>query len=205
MMDREQMAQWLAARAGKLTASNMWKVLEVLKNGKAAKARTDYIRDLLAERLTGISVRHFVNDAMQWGLDHEEEAKTQYEVATGNIVIPTGFHDHPQIDNFGATPDGLLDGGGLIEIKCPTTGTYVEWLMAGTVPVDHEPQMLAQMACTGRTWCEFVAYDPRIKDPKRRLFVRRFTPKPEHIAEIEEAAVKFLADVEAAWEVLTTS
>lgn len=200
MLDGDALAAWLRQRAGKLTASRMATAMDFLKSGASSKARSDYMRELLAERLTGDSVRHFVNDAMQWGLEKEADAKSAYQALTGDFIRESTFYDHPRIENFGATPDGELDGGGLIEIKCPTTTTYVAWVMNGCVPVEHEPQMLAQLACTGRRWCEFVAYDPRIRDPKRQLFVRRFEPTQERIAEIEAAAEAFLAEVDAMWE-----
>ena len=202
-LEGDELAAWLSARAGKLTASRMRDVLDVRKDGKPAAGRIRLLHEILAERMTGDSVRHFVNDAMQWGLDHEDEAKAAYEAQTGAIIGAAGFFDHPRIDNFGATPDGTLDGGGLIEIKCPTTTTFVQWRMAGVVPEEHKPQMLAQLACTGRRWCEFVAYDPRVRQAEHRLFVRRFAPTADEIAEIEAAAERFLAEVEALWETLT--
>lgn len=203
-LEGDELAAWLSARAGKLTASRMRDVLDVRKDGKPAAGRIRLLHEILAERMTGDSVRHFVNGAIQWGLDHEDEAKVAYEAQTGAIIGAAGFFDHPRIDNFGATPDGTLDGGGLIEIKCPTTTTFVQWRMAGVVPEEHKPQMLAQLACTGRRWCEFVAYDPRVRQDSHRLFVRRFTPTADEIAAIEAAAAAFLAEVDAAWEVLTT-
>lgn len=203
MREGVELADWLAQRAGKLCASRMRDVLDVRKDGKPAAGRIRLLHEILAERMTGDSVRHFVNDAMQWGLDHEDEAKAAYEAQTGAIIGAAGFFDHPRIDNFGATPDGTLDGGGLIEIKCPTTTTFVQWRMAGVVPEEHKPQMLAQLACTGRRWCEFVAYDPRVRQAEQRLFVRRFTPTADEIAEIEAAAERFLAEVEAMWDTLT--
>lgn len=204
-LDGDQLAAWLSARAGKLTASRMRDVLDVRKDGKPAAGRIRLLHEILAERMTGDSVRHFVNDAMQWGLDHEDEAKAAYEAHTGAIIGAAGFFDHPRIDNFGATPDGMLDGGGLIEIKCPTTTTFVQWRMAGVVPEEHKPQMLAQLACTGRAWCEFAAFDPRVRQDSHRLFVRRFEPAAAEIAAIEAAAEAFLAEVDAAWEALTTA
>ncbi len=195
-LEGDALAAWLRQRAGKLTASRMGVALDFLKNGNPSKARSDYMRELIAERLTGDSVRHFVNDAMVWGIEKEGDAKDAYQAETGEFILETSFYDHPRIDNFGATPDGLLDGNGLIEIKCPTTTTYIGWVMAGCVPPEHEPQMCAQMLCTGRKWCEFVAYDPRIRDPKRQLFIRRYEPTAERLAEIETAAEKFLGEVD---------
>lgn len=170
------------------------------KDGTSTAERAQLLRDLLAERLTGHSVRHYVTDAMQHGLDTEADALAAYEAATGALVMPAGYYDHPRIDNVGATPDGLLPDGGLIETKCPTTGKYLDWFMAGVIPDEHKPQMTLQIACTGRAWCEFVAYDPRIRDASRRLFIRRFEPTADEIAVVEEAAVQFLNELDALWD-----
>jgi len=204
-LEGDELAAWLAARAGKLTASRMADAIAVKKDGSPTVARSNLLRDLLAERMTGSSVRHYVNPAMEWGLATEDDAKAAWEATTGDFIAEAGFYDHPRIDGFGATPDGLLRPDGLIEIKCPTTPKMVDWMMAGVVPEEHKPQMLAQMACTGRRWCEFVAFDPRIRNESSRLFVRRYTPKVEEIAAIEAAAERFLADLDAAWEILTTA
>lgn len=195
MRDGDELAAWLSHRAGKLTASRMRDAMDFLKSGAPSAKRTQLMRELLAERLTGESVRHFVTDAMQWGLEREADAIAAYEAETGEFVTPAGFYDHPRIEYCGATPDGLLPGG-LIETKAPTTPTFVEWTMAGVVPEEHKPQMTLQIACTGRAWCEFVAYDPRIRDASRRLFIRRFEPTADEIAVVEEAAVQFLNELE---------
>lgn len=196
------LAEWLKNRSGKLTASRMATALYFKKDGTSSKERSDYMRELLAERMTGESVRHYVTDAMQFGLEMEAEAKGAYEAETGAFVRPSGFYDHPTIDNFGATPDGLLDDGGLLETKVPTAPTFVAWLLAGVVPDEHKPQLLAQLACSRRRWVDFCAYNPRAKNPKHRLFIRRFEPKPEEIAAVEASAAAFLAEVDAMWEVL---
>src|SRR4051812_25107222 len=73
MMGSEEKAAWLSERCGCLTASRMKDAMDFLKNGEPSQARTKYMFDLLAERLTGDSVPHYVNDAMQRGLDLEDE------------------------------------------------------------------------------------------------------------------------------------
>lgn len=200
MMDGDALAAWLSARAGKLTASRMADALAVLKNGKPAEARNKLMRELLAERVTGASVRHYVSPAMEHGLEYEAEAKAAYEAETGVIIAAAGFYDHPRIDSLGATPDGLIGADGLIETKCPTTGTMIEWVLAGVVPDQHKPQMIVQLACTGRAWCDFVAFDPRIRDARRRLFIRRYTPSAEEVAAVETGAVQFLAELDAMFD-----
>ncbi len=190
------MADWLSSRAGKLTGSRMKDAMSYLKNGAPSADRSKLMRELLAERLTGQSVRHFVNDAMQWGLDTEDQAKTAYEAQTGELIKPCGYYDHPRIDLFGATPDGLLSPDGVLEVKCPTTPTFVDWVMAGVVPEEHRPQMVVEILCTGRNWCEFVAFDPRMVKSSP-LFIRRYVPTAEEIAKVEAEAVKFLGELDA--------
>lgn len=202
-MEGAELAAWLAHRAGKLTASRMKDAMDFLKNGQPSKRRSDLMREILAERLTGSSVRHFVTDAMSWGLEKESEAKAAYEAHSGILIADAGFYDHPDIDNFGATPDGLVGADRLIETKCPTTQTFVEWTLRGEVPEEHKPQMCAQLACTGRRAVVFVAYDPRIRDPKRQLFVREYEPTRKEIEEIEAGAEVFLSEVEELWTQLT--
>jgi hypothetical protein len=202
MIEGPALGHWLAARAGKVTGSRMNDVMTITRKGEPGAARANYMRELLAERLTGLSVRHFVTAAMQWGLDHEQEAIRHYEMETGNIVRPTHFYEHPRIPDFGATPDGEVGVDGLLEVKCPTTPVYLEWRLAGGVPEIHRPQMIAECVCSGRKWVDFVAFDPRIQKENLRLFVRRFVPSAEEIASVEAAVTAFLADLEKCWNVL---
>jgi len=202
MMSAEQKAEWLSQRAGKLTASRMKDAMDFLKNGNPSYKRTQYMRELLAERLTGLSMPHYVTDAMQWGLDHEDEAVDLFVEMTGRDVRLSRFYTHPEIPDFGATPDRELDDG-LLEVKCPTTATFIEWVTAGKVPDEHRPQMTAQLLCTGKNWCGFIAYDPRIRDERRRLFLRKFVPTPEECAAVEGAARVFLSDLDRMFDAFT--
>jgi predicted phage-related endonuclease len=207
--DSAERAAWLAARAGKLTASRMKDAMDFKRDGSPSVKRSDYMRELLAERLTGASMRHFVTSAMEWGIATEPEAKLEYARITGHKLLPAEFVEHPTILNFGATPDAFVktfsDNDGLLECKCPTTGTFVDWKLAGVLPDEHRPQMLAQLACTGRKWCDFFAFDPRIREEGKRYLLLRFEPKPEEIAEIEAHATKFCDELDALWEAFVTA
>ena len=198
-MEAEALAgtnQWHAARRGCLTASRMADAIAVLKNGKPSEARRKLMFDLLAERMSGVAVEHYVTPAMEWGIAHQADATAAYEAETGELVGPEVFVLHPSIDWFGATPDGIIGSDGLIEIKCPTTPKHLAWVMAGEVPDEHKPQMLAQLACTGRQWVDFVAFDPRVqKGPQ--LFIRRFQPERAEVERIEAGAREFLEELPA--------
>lgn len=195
---------WFAQRVGKLTASRMADAMAVLKTGKPAAARINLLKELLAERMTGSAVPHAVTTAMKFGAENEPVAKSEYEDETGEILIPCGFYDHPTIENFGATPDALRGADGVAEIKCPNTSTHIEWIMAGEVPEQHKPQILAQLACTGRKRALFISFDPRIPG-NCRMFVKEWTPDPAEIAAVESAARDFLAELERMWDVLSVS
>jgi hypothetical protein len=199
----QQSSAWVRQRIGWLTASRMKDVLATLKNGQPAEARRKYATELVAERMIDGALDHFVSPAMQHGIDCEPEAAAAYEETTGNLLENCGFFPHPSIEFFGATPDRLLGADGLVEIKCPTTTTYVNWRAAGVVPEEHKPQMLAQIACTRRRFVDFVAFDPRVKVREQRIFIRRFEPTAEQIAAVEQAAVQFLAEVEAIFQQVT--
>ena len=199
------LAAWLDARCGKLTASRMKDAMDFLKNGNPSAKRSDYMRELLAERLTGASMRHFVTAAMEWGTQTEPEAKLMYEEHAKVKLHPADFLEHKTIENFGATPDGFIGSDGLLECKCPTTGTFIEWRLAGVVPEEHKPQMIAQVLCTGRQWVDFFAYDPRIKDAKLNRFLRRYEPTRDELAKVEDHAVRFLDELDRLWEAFVTA
>lgn len=201
-MNDAEKAAWLASRTGKLTGSRMADAMDRTKAGKSSAARTKLMHEILAERLTGDVVPHFVSDFMRWGLEQERYAKEAFEVSTGSLLVPCGFFEHPEINDFGATPDALLDRDAVVEFKCPQTVTHIAWKLAGVVPEQHRPQILAQLACTGRNRAVFCSFDPRVPE-RARLFVREWTPDAGEIAAVEDAARLFLAEVDALWEALT--
>jgi len=59
-----------------------------------------------------------------------------------------------------------------VEIKCPNTATHIDTMMTEKVPMKYILQMQWQMLCTGREWCDFVSYDPRMPE-EMQLFVQR--------------------------------
>jgi hypothetical protein len=132
---------------------------------------------------------------MQWGIDTEPFARAAYELTCNATVDTVGFAIHPHIERFGASPDGFVGDEGMVELKCPNTETHIDYILQGTVPAEYQAQMLAELACTGRQWCDFVSFDPRL--PRHlQLFVRRFQRDETRIAEIEHKVTKFLAEVD---------
>lgn len=186
--------EWLAQRCGKVTASRIADLMAKTKTGWGA-SRANYKAQLVAERLTGRVAESYTNGAMQWGTQTEPEARRAYEFFVDRDVVEVGFIPHPSIGMAGASPDGLVGNDGLLELKCPLTATHIDTLLSGTVPDKYRKQMMFQMACTGRAWCDFASYDPRMCE-SMRLFVQRMERDEGEIKEIEEAVQAFLAELD---------
>lgn len=185
--------EWYAIRCGKVTASRLGDVMARIKTGWGAM-RANYHAELVAERLTGECARGYVSPEMQWGSDHEAEARAAYEFIADATVEQIGFAVHPSIPDSGASPDGLAGADGLVEIKCPNTATHIDTLLAGVVPNKHLVQIQWQLACTGRQWCDFVSFDPRLP-MDLQTFIRRVHRDSAKIAELETEVAVFLGEV----------
>lgn len=185
---------WFTSRVGKLGASRVADAIAKTKTGWGA-SRANLLAELVAERLTGAPTESFTSAAMQWGTTTEEEARDAYSFRTGADVVEVGFIDHPNIPMTGASPDGLVGDAGLVEIKAPNTATHIDTLLSGSVPGKYITQMMWQMECTGRDWCDFVSYDPRLPE-SMRLFVRRIDRDDARLAELRALVIAFLAEVD---------
>jgi putative phage-type endonuclease len=188
--------EWHAARLGKVTASKIADVMASGRAGAPSVTRANYLAQLLCERLTGRAAEGYTSHEMQHGTDNEPIAINAYEMHADVIVTPIGFVDHPSIEMSGASPDGLVGTEGLIEVKCPNSATHLATLKGADIDSRYMKQMQWQMACTGRAWCDFVSFDPRMPD-HMQLHVQYVRRDAEMIAQIEAAVLSFLADLEA--------
>lgn len=184
--------EWHALRCGKVTASRVADVIAQTSKGWGA-SRANYAAELIAERLTGAAAEGFTNAAMQWGTDQEPNARMAYEFMHDVTVEQIAFVVHPSIPDAGASPDGLVGESGLVEIKCPNTATHIDTLIKQTIPSKYITQMMWQMACTGRKWCDFVSYDPRLPE-SMQLFVKRVERDNSTIENLEREVVAFLME-----------
>jgi putative phage-type endonuclease len=195
-------AEWKALRLGKVTASRVADVVAKTKTGVSAM-RGNYAAQLVAERLTGTCQESYVSAAMQHGTDTEAQAKLAYEFHADTDIEAIAFVEHPRIPMAGCSPDGLIGPDGLIEIKCPNTATHIATLLGESVDGKYIKQMQWQMACTGRQWCDFVSFDPRMP-PEMQLHVCRVHRDQKHIDELQAAVIDFLAEVAVTVERLRT-
>lgn len=186
--------EWKALRLGKATASRMADICARTKTGWGA-SRANYAAQLIAERLTGVVTESYTSQAMEWGTACEAEARSVYSFTSDAAITLIDFVPHPTIEMSGASPDGLVGDDGLVEIKCPNTATQIDTLLRGAVPEKYLLQMNWQMACTGRQWCDFVSYDPRMPE-NLRMFVRRIPRDDVLILDLEDKVSEFLSEVD---------
>ena len=193
-MNEQGTDAWVADRMGKLTASRVAEAMARTKSGYGA-GRKNLMMELLCQRLTGNREEGYTNAAMQRGLDLEPMARGRYEIENDLLVTEIGLIDHPEIENYAASPDGLVNDNGLIEIKVPNTAQHVEFLRTGKIEGKYQTQMTAQMMCANRQWCDFVSFDDRLPDALQYK-CQRFTLDLARAAEMLTEVTRFLKELD---------
>mgnify|MGYP000022285087 CR=1 FL=1 len=187
---------WRQQRCGLATASRFADVMATVKSGGEAADRRNYRAQLLCERLTGKPAETFTNRAMLVGTEREPDARALYQVRTRRLVDEAGF---VLIEGLraGASPDGLIGDDGLIEIKCPNPATHIDYLRLpdGECPRAYFWQVQGQMLATGRQWCDFVSFDPRLP-VDMQMFIRRVHRDADLIADLEAEVEAFLRELD---------
>lgn len=172
---------WRDIRAGKFTASEIWKLMgdprskAAKEAGEWSETAQTYINTKVAEELTGQVHQASSAYPMVWGEDTEPLAKEHFTIITGKEVKHSGF----KIFNLhaGGSPDGFVDDG-LIEIKCPfNSGNHVEYLklVKGIEIRESYPeywwQMQANLLFNSKNLCYFAAFDPRFPEAQKMKIV----------------------------------
>jgi len=177
--------EWLSARLGKITASCF---SDVLCKGSG---RYTYMLKLAAERLTGQTQKSYTNGAMQMGTETEPEARAYYEALNNVTVKQVGFIELDE--DTGGSPDGLVNEDGIIEIKCPNSTTHIATILSNKMPTEHNSQAQGLLWISGRQWCDFISFDPRMKD--RKFWSIRIYRDEKHIMILQEAVKQFVKEL----------
>lgn len=189
--------EWLQMRLGKLTASKFADVLSKGRGSAPSKTRESYMHQLAAEILTGEPQDSFSNKAMEWGNECEPAARAAYELKHDIDVEQCAFIE---LDKWvGVSPDGLVGDNGLLEIKCPNTTTQIKRFLSGDFPKEHMAQVQGQLWVSGREWCDFVSYDPRINS-EADYFEIRVERDKDYIENLKNQCDIFIKDL---YELLT--
>ena len=185
---------WKSLRCGKITASRIADVIAFKKDGSEQACRRDYRLQIVTEMLTGFPTDYgFESADMRWGREQEPNARIIYADLTGAKVDQIAFAQHPLIEHAGASPDGLIGKDGLLEIKCPRSFTHINYILDDVMPVDYIPQVQWQLAATGRKWCDFMSYDPRMPE-HLRVFIKHVKRDDVYINAVTIQVNKFISE-----------
>jgi len=195
---KQHTPEWDQARLGRATASQAEHWMSELRGGGVPAGRRAYLATLVLQRIGGVLVPGHQTEAMRYGIETEAEARAAYAFDCNIDVVEVGFIAHPRIALAGASPDGYVGRDGLVEFKCPQPWTHLETLMrpnALGIPVRYWYQMQFQMACTGRTWCDYVSYCNQFPE-MMRLCIIHVDADSDAIARLEKRCVEFLREVD---------
>lgn len=180
--------EWLEARHGLLTASEMHLILTpTLKAANNDKSRS-HLYELLAQRITGYVEPSYISDDMLRGQDDEIEARAIYSKHFAEVE-QVGFVTNDEWGfTLGYSPDGLVGDDGQIEIKSRRQKFQVATIIDGKIPDEHTIQVQTGLLVTGRAWCDFVSYSGGLP-----MAVVRAFPDEEIQSAIINAATAFEA------------
>jgi hypothetical protein len=159
--------------------------------GKLSDGAITYVMECIAEKLTGKPAKEdFTSKYTDWGVMHEPIAIGIYEEVFQTKVTQSGYVPHG--DNFGGSPDGLIDDDGGIEIKCPYTITaHLVHSLTTDLKDDYKEcywQIIGYMIITGREWFDFISYHPEY--PGKYQFKRIRLERANVLQDIELAQDK---------------
>jgi len=178
---------WWENRIGKFTASEIWKLMTEPRAKKDLMSKTaeTYIREKVYEILSGQLKQSIDSASTAWGHENEPIAKRYYTALTGNEVIESKLLISENIEGLTGSPDGLVGEEGMIEVKCPFVGSnhlnfFFNEDTFESENNDYYYQMQCNLLLSGRKWCDFISFDPRlILNSNSGLYIRRWEANEE--------------------------
>jgi putative phage-type endonuclease len=192
MIIEQRSEEWFEIRKGKITSSEIHKIMG---KGDLSETAKTYILEKVCELYGGVT-EPAVGAALNWGTDLEPVAIEHYEELTKAKVekasfIPVGQH-------YGGSPDGLIAPEGIIEVKCPfKSANHFKHGMINTpekfkkIAPNYYYQCISNMICAEAKWCDFISFDPRVSDDYKMFIFRLHLTEEEKIAVTERIKVAF--------------
>jgi hypothetical protein len=149
--------EWLAARLGKVTASEIGALVSPLGKVRTGDGPRTYLYKKLAEKILGVPGSDFTSFGMEQGVIVESEARAWFAFENNVSVREVGFCESDD-GHIGFSPDGLIGEDGGIEIKSPQPAKHIEYLLNGVVPEDYVLQVQFSLYVSGRAWWKFLSY-----------------------------------------------
>ena len=177
--------EWHECRRGIVTASRF---ADVLAKGQGI-TRRKYLYTLAGEVLTGECAESFTNQHMERGHEMEADAINLYAFDRELDPIVVGFMRRGRA---GCSPDRIVGTDGMVEVKSKLPHLQLEVLERGDLPPEHKAQVQGQLWVSGRDWCDFVSYWPRLP-----LFVKRVERDEKYIATLAQGVADFVGELDA--------
>lgn len=164
--------EWLKLRSGIPTASCFDKL--ITSAGEPSKSLCGYAITLAGELYAGKPLESFEGNAYtERGKALEDEARKMYAFLSGTSPEIIGFVTDDAA-TYGCSPDSIIDGDGLLEIKCLKAENHIKALLYyrknGKCPPDYVQQTQGQIFVCERDWCDLFFYHPDL--PK--LTIRQY-------------------------------
>ncbi len=173
--------EWLNLRAGRFTATDAPELMPDKRTGQAKKGLELLSFKKAAYLMTGNLPDSYQSAAMEWGKMQEPKARACYQEVTGNAVQEVGFIELDEL--AGCSPDGLVGSEGCIEIKCKQDYNHLYAVCKDWIDPDHALQMQYQLLITGRSWCDYVLFNPLFKNP---IYIKRVFKQADVQAQLAE-------------------
>jgi len=188
-------AEWLASRAGVITASKFVEARKRLKSGPKkggfTEAAEDYAFRVAVERISGAPLDEgFSTWAMKRGNELEPEARAWVEVKLGIFVDVAGFVTTDD-EKFGASADGFIDKDGGLEIKCLVDPGRIRNVILSDDISEFMDQIQGGMWLTGRKWWQFALFCPALEKVGLQLYTKRVERDDNYINEMELDLLEF--------------
>ena len=136
---KQRTDEWFKLRENRLTASDLYDAV----NSPIS---------LIKKKLKNVSFNSHAIPALKWGCMFEQVACNIYSHINSTNVNEFGLLTNDNINNFGASPDGITDEGIMIEIKCP----YSREIKDNVIPEKYYYQMQGQMAVCELDICDYI-------------------------------------------------
>lgn len=191
--------EWDALRLGIPTGSQFDRLVTPGKKASGEKTSEKYMFELLSERMTGMDATNFQSKWMERGQTMEIDAVRFYELQRGMDSEPVGFITN-DAQTIGVSPDRFVETAGLMEIKCPSPGVHVSYLLGSGSPYEeYRVQIQGQLWLSGRQWCDVVSYNPLmpmalVRIPRDQAFIDVMEPLIEAFSAKLEAKAQELAE-----------
>ena len=192
MLIEQRSPEWFEIRKGKITSSEIHKIMGKGDFNETAKS---YLLEKVCELYGGVT-EPATGTALTWGTELEPVAIQHYEEVKGVKVEKASFI--PFDKYYGGSPDGLLTPG-IIEVKCPfKSANHFKHGLIDTpakfkkVVPNYYYQCISNMICANATWCDFISFDPRVTQ-EYRMFIYRLELDPEEAEAVKER-IKFAVE-----------